>query len=119
MAVQIYKGNFLPADTHHPWTAVTRERLRSKFLRLVTKAGEQYEQEGEWKRAVDCFERGLEKDPACEEFYQHLMICHDNLGNRAEAAKIYHRGRSALRHTLGLEPSKRTQEIYASLHRDT
>ena len=116
--LQAYRGHFLPADTRHPWSSVTRERLRSKFLRLVTKAGEQYEQDGEWKRAVDCFERGLEKDPACEEFYQHLMICHDKLGNRAEAAKTFHRCRSALRHALGVDPSKRTQEIYTSLHRD-
>lgn len=115
-ALQMYKGNFLPADTRHPWSVVTRERLRSKFLRLITKAGEQYEQDGEWKRAVDWFELGLEKDAACEEFYQHLMICHDKLGNRAEAAKTYHRCRSALRHALGLEPSKRTQETYSSLH---
>jgi LuxR family transcriptional regulator, maltose regulon positive regulatory protein len=46
------------------------------------------------------------------------MICHDKLGNRAEAAKTYHRCRSALRNALGLEPSKRTQEIYFSLHQD-
>ncbi len=117
-ALQIYRGNFLPADIRHAWSSVTRERLRSKFLRLVTKAGEQYEQDGEWKKAVDCFELGLEKDPACEEFYQHLMICHDKLGNRAEAAKTFLRCRSALRHALGLEPSQRTQEIYSSLHED-
>jgi LuxR family maltose regulon positive regulatory protein len=115
-ALQTYRGHFLPADTRHPWSAVTRERLRSKFLRLVTKAGEQYEQDGEWKSAVDCFERGLEKDPACEEFYQHLMICHDKLGNRAEAAKTFLRCRSALRHALGIDPSQHTQDIYASLH---
>ncbi len=117
--ISLYKGNFLPDDTRNAWSAVTRERLRSKFLRLVTKAGELYEQDGEWKRAVDCFELGLEKDAACEEFYQHLMICHDKLGNRAEAAKTFLRCRSALRNALGLEPSKRTQEIYSSLHRGT
>ncbi len=117
-ALQIYRGHFLPDDTRHPWSAFTRERLRSKFLRLITKAGEKYEQEGEWKRAVDCFELGLEKDAACEEFYQHLMICYGKLGNKAEAAKTYLRCRSALRHAFGLEPSKRTKEIYSSLHRD-
>jgi LuxR family maltose regulon positive regulatory protein len=115
-ALQMYKGNFLPADTRHPWSVVTRERLRSKFLRLITKAGELFEQYDEWKRAVNWFEIGLEKDAAFEELYQHLMICHDKLGNRAEAVKTYHRCRSALRHALGVEPSKRTQEIYASLH---
>ncbi len=115
-ALQLYRGHFLPLNTREPWSAVSRERLRSKFLRLATRAGELYEQAEEWKKAVDCFELGLEKDPAYEEFYQHLMICHDRLGNRAEAAKTFHRCRSALHHALGIEPSPRTQEIYASLH---
>lgn len=114
-AIALYKGHLLPTDTREPWLALPRERLRSKFLRLVTKAGEQYEQAGEWKKAIDCFERGLERDPACEEFYQHLMRCHAKLGHRSEAVKVYERCHTALRHSLGLEPSARTQLILASI----
>lgn len=116
-AIGLYKGHFLPSDTREPWLTVPRERLRSKFLRIVTKAGELYEQEGEWKKAMDCFERGLERDPACEEFYQHLMLCHTKLGNRTEAVKAYDRCRAALEDALGLEPSTRTEEILASIRK--
>ncbi len=114
-AIALYKGPFLPSDTREPWLALTRERLRSKFLRLVTEAGEQYEQTGEWKQAIGCFEQGLERDAACEEFYQHLMACHGKLGHRSEAVKAYDRCRAALESHLSLEPSARTEEILTSL----
>lgn len=112
-AIRLYKGHFLAADARQSWITLTRERLRSKFLRLVTRAGEQYEQNNEWKKAVECFERGLERDGICEEFYQHLMVCHNKLGHRSETAKAYQRCCAALRHGLGLEPSSRTKEIYS------
>ncbi len=116
-AIALYKGPFLPSDTREPWLALTRERLRSKFLRLVTEAGEQYEQTGEWKQAIGCFEQGLERDAACEEFYQHLMACHGKLGHRSEAVKVYERCREALESGLNLEPSARTEEILASIRK--
>jgi two-component SAPR family response regulator len=116
-ALQMYQGHFLPADTRQSWSTLARERLRNKFLRLVTKVGDQYEQNGEWKKAVECFERGLELDAVCEEFYQHLMICHKELGHRSEAVKTYQRCRAALLNGLGLEPSTRTEEVHSSLLR--
>ncbi len=112
-AISLYRGHFLPADSRQPWSVITRERLRSKFLRLVTKTGEQYEQAGEWKKASVCFERGLEKDAVCEEFYHHLMLCHNALGHRAEAVNTYQRCRAVLHDRLGLEPSPRTEEIHS------
>ena len=114
-ALQMYKGHFLPSDAKQPWLTFPRERLRSKFLRLVTKAGDHYEQAGEWKKAIDCFERGLERDTVCEEFYQHVMLCHHRLGHRAEAVKTYERCRAALLQGLGLEPSPRTEEIHSAI----
>lgn len=113
--ISLYRGHFLPADSRQPWSVITRERLRSKFLHLVTKTGEQYEQDGEWKKAVVCFEQGLEKDAVCEEFYQHLMLCHNALGHRAEAVNTYQRCRAVLRDRLGLDPSSRTEELHSSV----
>jgi DNA-binding SARP family transcriptional activator len=117
-AIRLYQGHFLPTDARQSWSALTRERLRSKFLRLVVKTGEEYERQGEWKKAVECFERGLERDAVCEEFYQHLMICHNKLGHRSEAVKAYQRCRAALRDGLGLDPSLHTEEIHSSLLRN-
>ena len=114
-AIALYKGHFLPGDAGRGWAMVARERLRSKFLRLITKSGEEYERQREWKKAVECFEHGLEQDAVCEEFYQRLMICHSKLGHGSEVVKTYHRCRAALRDRLRLEPSTKTEEIYSSI----
>lgn len=65
--------------------------------------------------AAEVFLRGLDMDNLTEEFYQRLMVCYQGLGQKADAVKVYHRCRSVLSAALGVEPSSRTEEIYASL----
>ena len=113
--INLYKGHFLPADAKQPWSTVMRETAAEQLPALVTRTGELHEQAGDWKKAAVCFEQGLERDAVCEEFYQHLMLCRQRLGHRAEAVKTYRRCRTALQNGLGLEPSPRTQEIFSSL----
>jgi DNA-binding SARP family transcriptional activator len=115
-AISLYRGHFLPSDTRLAWSAVARERLRSRLLRLILKAGETFENAGEWRRAGEMFEQGIEKDAACEEFYQHLMACFKNLGQEARAAEVYNRCRKMLSQEFGLQPSSRTEEIRRSLN---
>ncbi len=116
-ALQLYRGHFLPSDTMLAWSATARERLRSRFLGLIVRAGEALEEAGRWKRAGELFEQGIEKDPACEEFYQQLMLCRKRLGQEAGAVEAYNRCRKMLSQEFGLEPSSRTEEIRMSVMR--
>ncbi|GAN33774.1 MAG: hypothetical protein DYG83_17690 [Candidatus Brocadia sp. AMX2] len=61
--------------------------------------------------------KGLAVDNLAEEFYQHLMVCYQRLGQEAEAVKLYRRCRSVLLSALGVKPSSRTEEIYADLQK--
>jgi DNA-binding SARP family transcriptional activator len=54
-------------------------------------------------------------DNLAEEFYQGLMTCHQNLGQRAEALSVYNRCRRALSQAFGVEPSAKTQALYQNL----
>ncbi len=114
-ALHIYKGHFLPADALKSWSFSKREHLRAMFVQLMIRTGRDWEQSGQWKRAVECFEKGLEIDNLCEEFYQRLMICHQRLGQKAEAVKVYKLCRSMLASDLGITPSPKTEEIYSDL----
>jgi len=116
-AISLYRGHFLPSDTRLAWSAVARERLRSRFLNLIVRSGEALEREGQWKKAGELFEQGIEKDAACEEFYQHIMLCRKQLGQEAGAVEVYNRCRRMLAREFGLEPSSRTEEIRLSLAR--
>ncbi|KAF0221770.1 MAG: transcriptional activator domain-containing [Geobacteraceae bacterium] len=114
-AVAMYRGHFLPGDSAHSWVLSTRERLRSKFLRLIVKLGTHREQAKQWESAAEVFQKGLEVDGLAEEFYQHLMVCYQQVGRRSEAIAVYNRCRSLLSSTLGIVPSTETENLYQSL----
>ncbi len=114
-AISMYKGHFLPSDTHHEWTISLRENLRNRFHRLVIRAGASMEKSNNHERAAEYFQKGLEIDPLCEDFYQHLILCRIGLGQKTEAVRTYNLCRAALSASLGITPSAKTEEIYSSL----
>jgi len=117
-SLSLYKGHFLPSDTAHAWVLSYRERLRSKLSRLIVKLGTSLEQARQWENAAEVFRKGLEADGHAEEYYQHLMVCHQQLGQRAEAISVYNRCRSFLSTTLGIAPSSRTEDLYQAIKND-
>jgi ATP/maltotriose-dependent transcriptional regulator MalT/DNA-binding SARP family transcriptional activator len=114
-ALGLYRGHFLPNDSSHPWALSCRERLRSKFIRLIIPAGVHWEQQLQWQKAAEIFQKGIEVDGLAEEFYQHLMVCYQELGRRAEAVSIYNRCRTLLLSSLGIPPSRKTEDLYRSI----
>ena len=111
-AIGLYKGHFLPGDEEETWTVSYRERLRNKFLRLITKLGDSLQKTGQWESALEYYQKGLEVDDLAEEFYQGLMICHQHLGAISEAVKTYRNCQKVLSAVLGVEPSPITEKIY-------
>lgn len=116
-AINLYTGPFLGGDDSEPWVISYQERLRSKFLRAVTKLGQFFEKEKDQEKAIECYQKGLEVDDFAEEFYQHLMLCYDVSGRKAEALSIYDRFRGRLQSVLGVDPSPKTQAIYDTIRK--
>ena len=114
-AVAIYRGRFLLEDEEKFWIIPRRERLRSRFSSLVTRIGELLGKTGQWEKALAFYRRGVEVDELAEEFHQGLMICHRELGRRANAVEAYHHCRKLLAAKLGIEPSPKTTAIYKTL----
>lgn len=114
-AICLYKGVLLPEEADAPWTVSPRERLRRKFLRCVIWLGHCHEEAEEWEQALSCYQRGLEVDDICEEFYQRSMVCYQRLGRIAEALKVYERCRRVLSAVLGVKPSPGTLAVYRLL----
>lgn len=113
--LNLYKGPFLGASSSDSWAFVYRERLRSKFIRVVRKVGRYYEGIEQWDLALEAYQRGLEIDCLIEEFYQKSMACYQQLGLCAEAILLYDRCRTHLDAQLGIEPSSQTKQIYRQL----
>jgi len=114
-AIGAYKGHFLPADTDHPWTAAYREQLQDKFRRLVIGLSQYWEESGRHENAVECLRKGMETDNLAEEFYQRLMVCYQQLGQEAEAVRVYQRCSAVFSAAMGIAPSARTEAIYKAL----
>lgn len=110
----LYRGHFLASDAEHSWAISYRERLPSRFLRLVTQAGHHHEQAGEWGQAKRYYQLGLEVDELAEGLYQCLMLCCRELGQLAETVTAYRRCRSVLA-AVGLKPTAKTVELYHRL----
>jgi len=116
-ALSLYSGNFLAEDSGFPWALSTRERLRSKFVRLVVNAGYYWEKSGVWHKAAEYYQKGLEIDDLGEEFYQRLLVCYHHLGKRGEALTLYNRCRTVLARQC-ITPTARTRAAYEAVIND-
>lgn len=114
-ALSLYKGPFLGEEASESWIIAYQERIRSKFIRAVSKLGNHFERIGQWDRAVECYQKGVEADELAEEFYQRLMISYLSLGRKAEAIAIYNRCRKILQNALGIDPSPGTKALYETI----
>jgi LuxR family maltose regulon positive regulatory protein len=114
-ALDLYRGHFLASDGDTFWAVTYRERLRDKYLRLVTRIGEHHEKSSQWEEALNYFLKGLEVDPLVEEFYQQMMVCYEKLGQQSRALEVYQRCKRMLASTLGCGPSQKTETLYRSL----
>jgi two-component SAPR family response regulator len=116
-ALSLYSGNFLAEESGFPWALSARERLQSKFVRLVANAGYSWEKAGVWHKAAEYYQKGLEIDDQVEEFYQRLLVCYRHLGKKGEALALYSRCRMALALQC-ITPSARTKAAYEAVLND-
>jgi LuxR family maltose regulon positive regulatory protein len=113
--MNLYRGHFLGQEGQQPWALPARERLRDKFLRHLLSAAQSYERAREWNAAAAIYQRGIELDNLAEALYRGLMVCYRELGDHAEALRVYRRCRELLSVVLGVQPTAETQAIYQSL----
>lgn len=110
-ALRLYSGHFLQSEGDEPWILAYRDRIKSRYLRLVRALGSRLEHLGQWGLAIEIYERALEVDNLTEVLYRQLMLCHQQLGEHAEVLRVYRRCRELLSIVLGLVPSERTESV--------
>ena len=113
--MELYRGAFLEKDPHKPWSISFRERLREKFIQSVSELGSRCKDAGEWEKAIDCYQRGLEIEELAEEFYYNQMTCYKQLSLPAKAILVYRRCYKVLFSVLGIKPSSQTKALYETI----
>ena len=114
--LRLYAGHFIEKESQDPWAASMRDRLRAKFVRAVTTLGSRLEQRKQWESAIMLYSRALELDNLAEGLYRRLMVSYRELGETAEALKVYRRCRDMLSIVLSINPSPETEAIRATLN---
>jgi LuxR family transcriptional regulator, maltose regulon positive regulatory protein len=114
----LYKGDFLSADMDAAWAVSRRERLRGRFVQLVSDMASTYESAQDWENALRWYHKGLEVDDLAESFYQGVMRSDLALDKRAEGLSTFRRMRQVLSVTLGSAPSAASEALYRDLQSD-
>ncbi|MDH5525806.1 MAG: hypothetical protein OEY97_00685 [Nitrospirota bacterium] len=113
-ALAMYRGRFL-ADVSAPWADSMRDRLHTLYVTHLRERMEEMEKAAEWNKLEQACLSGLEADPLCEPFCQGLMSARISLGRTSEAVAAFDRLKTALKQTLGTQPSPELLSLYGRL----
>lgn len=75
IALDLYRGMFLPQEIDAPWTSRMRECLRTKFVNIIAKAAMELESKGQCSEAASLFERGVAVDDLDAVLRSGLVRC--------------------------------------------
>jgi len=113
----LYQNTFLNQLTGKYWTIQLREKLKSKFLRVIEQFSNYYLKTGSHEEVIALHRKALEVDPLLESCYQQIMLSYIKLGKTSEAANTYRTCARVLRNSLGVEPGEQTKKIYKQLNK--
>ena len=108
--VRLYTGSFLGSEDIHSAIQL-REQLRNTFLQAISHLGQLYESGKQWEQAIEYYNKGLQAEELTEIFYQHLIVCYQNLDLPAEALRVFNHCKHIFKRELGIEPSVKTQSL--------
>ncbi len=114
-AVSAYGGDLLPGF-YDDWVILERERLQADYERKMERLLDHLLAEERWNEALKWGELWIASGGIPEPAYRALMLAQSGLGNVAGAIAQYHRCEEALSRELGVEPSKKTREVYEKIH---
>src|SRR4051794_13119736 len=100
-ALEQHRGPLLPEDVYEPWTEEPRDAVRALHLQLLRQAGR--------------WEALLREEPADEEAHLALARADADRGDVRGAMRQLERMEQALRHELGVAPSREARRLRALL----
>jgi DNA-binding SARP family transcriptional activator len=116
-AVSLYQGNLLDG-WYQDWCLYHRERLENNYLAMLDKLMAYSENHHDYESGLAFGERLLYQDRARERTYYRLMRLHYLAGDRAGALRQFQRCAAALKEELGIEPAKRTTDLFEQIRAD-
>ncbi len=110
-----YRGDFLDGEPVGDWHLEVRDRLQRAFVDGMLALGGAHARDGRHAKAAEAYRRVLARDELHEEALRALLRAHAELGERAQALRVFQRFSDRIRTELGSAPSAETERLAASL----
>jgi SARP family transcriptional regulator, regulator of embCAB operon len=114
VAATILRRPFLEGHDE-PWIHSRRQILHAQRVRALDCLVDALAWNGELTLALAHADEVIGLEPYRERGYQRLMRLHAQMGDRAEALRVFERCRTLLSEELGVDPSPDTVSVYREL----
>ncbi|MBD5604254.1 MAG: hypothetical protein IAI48_04085, partial [Candidatus Eremiobacteraeota bacterium] len=116
-AIELYAGDLLE-DVYDDWVLGERERLRARYLTILTASIERRRARRAFGPAIELATRLLASDPWREDALRSLVAIRYESGDTAGALAEYDRFAKRLRDDLGIAPMAETVAVRRSILRN-
>jgi len=116
-ALALYRGDFLDGEPAGDWHVEHRDRLQRLYGSALLDLGHHFARTGQHARAVDAYERALQRDEFDEAATLALMRSLDASGERARALRTYLRFAERLERELHAKPRPELTRLFLELRR--
>ena len=103
-------------DWYDDWVLLERERFRQVRLHALDTLCERLTTGGRLEEALEAGLSAVAAEPLRESAHRAVIRVHLAEGNTAEAIRHYRLCRRLLKDQLGIEPSRRMQELFEEVH---
>ncbi len=113
-AIDMYKAPFL-FPLNLPWVEARRKQLQAMYSEALNGMARLKAEEQAWEESLGFYVRALKESPQREDFHRGAMQMYINLGRNADAWQHYSLLEKQLKRSLGVKPSRETQELLSGL----
>ncbi len=113
-AIDMYKAPFL-FPLNLPWVEARRKQLQAMYSEALNGMARLKAEEQAWEESLGFYVRALRESPQREDFHRGAMRMYINLGRNADAWQHYLLLEKQLKRSLGVKPSRETQELLSGL----
>lgn len=117
-ALGLYRGDLLDG-MYDEWLLPLREHFRSNWLMASLLLIERQRTEGDYTRAIHFARSHIDREPASEKAYQHLIFCLAANGDQEAALQQADACRQALQKYMGADLSAETEALIARIQQRT
>ncbi len=114
-AEKLYSGPLFDDDPFCQWCLGPREKYQNKYIQLLIRIADHYEEEKHLSKCIEYLCRALEIDDYAEEIYFRLMSLYHDSGNRLMVKKTYEACKNKLEVELECPLTEKTEALYRQI----